>query len=79
MTTEAKVNVIIRLSDDVKALLKDMLFTDTFPEEAKGIAFYEDGQAEFIDGVPGLLGASGLERKMTTITSWKWKTVTPDE
>lgn len=78
MTTEAKVNVIIRLSDDVKALLKDMLFTDTFPEEAKGIAFYEDGKAEYLDHVPGILDAA-MEFKMNTITSWRWKTVNPDE
>ena len=43
MTAEDKVTVIINLSDDVKTLLKDMHFTDTFPEEAKAIAFYEDG------------------------------------
>ena len=69
MTAEDKATVIINLSDDVKTLLKDMHFTDTFPEEAKGIAFYEDGNAQFLDGVPSIFDKS-YPSTMTVIRSW---------
>ena len=73
MTAEDKATVIINLSDDVKTLLKDMHFTDTFPEEAKGIAFYEDGTAEYLDRVMGVFDI-GMECKTHLITAWRWST-----
>ena len=47
MTIESNLVTVVALDDNVKALLTSMKFVSSFPEEAKAIAFYEDGNAQF--------------------------------
>ena len=69
MTIESNLVTVVALDDNVKALLASMKFVSSFPEEAKGIAFYEDGNAQFLDGVPSIFDKS-YPSTMTVIRSW---------
>ena len=69
MTIESNLVTVVALDDSVKALLTSMKFVSSFPEEAKAIAFYEDGNAQFLDGAPSIFDES-LPCKMTIIRSW---------
>ena len=69
MTTESNLVTVVALDDNVKALLTSMKFVSSFPEEAKGIAFYEDGTAQFLDSAPSIFDKA-FPCKMTIIRSW---------
>ena len=69
MTTKSDLVTVVALDDNVKALLTSMKFVSSFPAEAKSIAFYEDGNAQFLDRAPSIFDES-LPCKMTIIRSW---------
>ena len=69
MTIESNLVTVVALDDSVKTLLTSMKFVSSFPEEAKSIAFFEDGNAQFLDGVPSIIDTS-LQCTTTIVRSW---------
>ena len=69
MTTKSDLVTVVALDDNVKALLTSMKFVSSFPAEAKSIAFFKDGNAQFLDGTPSLFDKS-IESTMTVVRSW---------